>query len=187
VLANGNGSDTKLNHAPLASDENVFRVKFSVDSARVIYQSGRGSFFSGTPNHIYTVPIAGGSKVKLSNDDGDNGSSRAGGQQIFTVSTDGDYVYYLGLPRAFESAPNRLYRTSIEGSTPQRVNVKYDASGIRGYAISQNNAFAAYSAHVNNASEADLFLVSLDGREVVNDELCVPVKAKNSKLAVICL
>jgi len=132
---------------------------------------------------LYSVPINGGPPIQL------NSSLIAGGDVMasFQISAHGQRVIY----RADQDADDvfELYSVSAMGGQTTRLNADLPfGSDVEFFQLSPDGAFVVYSADQNVFDERELFAHRLTADQPPEtDELCVPIKARNGNIALICL
>jgi len=154
--------------------ENRSSVQPTNDRINVVYM---GAETTGSRD-LYSVPIAGGESQKL-NRDGDLVSD-------FQISSNSKQAVY---------SSDGLYAVPIGGgSEAQRLDtVVPNVRRILGrFSISENSEFVVYLADQDSFEQQELYMVELEQDPeppipTDSDELCIPIKAKNDKLAVVCL
>jgi len=142
------GVPTQIN-APLGSEERLTPIyQISPDSSRVIYRT-RASL-DAPDGDIYSVPIAGGSAVRLN-------TPLTSDQQIegLNFSPDSQYVWYIFLP-ATSSTVWSLYRVPVAGGTPVKID------DVGGYLISPDSQYVVY-LHTEPSAEPTLYATPLAG------------------------
>ncbi|MEQ9426339.1 MAG: FG-GAP-like repeat-containing protein [Cyclobacteriaceae bacterium] len=155
-------SQTKLNDV-LTANHDVKFIRVSEDGTRVIYLEGHGSLLQ--PNELYTVPITGGSAVKL------NGTLVAGGTvgvgttpslDHFKISQNSASVVYM----ADEDTDDvvELYSVPIAGGTPTKLNGGLVSGGnVIAFEISSDNNTVFYRADQDSDNVIELYSAPIGG------------------------
>ncbi len=151
------GIPVKLN-ADLVAGGDVFSEYYAIspDSSRVVYRADQET--DGV-DELYSVPITGGTPVKL------NADLVAGGNvhMLFFFSPDSTRVVY----RADQETDNvfELYSVPITGGTPVKLNAELTASGNVAYffEISPDGRRVVYTAKPTAVGSYELFSVPITG------------------------
>jgi len=167
------GGDVEKLNGSLVDQYRVSGFKISPDSRRVVYFG----FREGAK--LFSVPINGGTGIKL--DDLPMTAVLAGFD--YQISLDSQKIIYLADQNQrfiFE-----LYSTSITGGRVSKLNANLPfQSGVNNFQISPDGKFVVYRSDQNVFDKFELFAVELEDE---GDEFCVPIKAQNGNVAIICL
>lgn len=155
------GTAVKLN-GPLVSGGDVFGVysrgfQVSPDSLRVIYLADQEA---DEVFDLYSVPIDGGTPIKLNAPFGAHGDAWAS----FDVSPDSTRVVFHGseTPYLFE-----LYSVPIDGGTVTKLNPSLvDSGSVSAVSISSDSRHVVYLANQENFQSVELYSVPIDGGPV---------------------
>lgn len=160
--------------------EDLVRTGFTFDQsgARVVYQVINLETIPSVTN-IYSVRVAGGDNIPL--------SPTTSGQFISAL------VVHPELNRVFYIADQRhnrlfeLFSSKVAGpsSSSRLINTPFSelsANEVLGYAISNDGKFLVYLADQDTQGKRELYSVDLTA-----GSFCFPIKARNSKVATVCL
>ena len=103
------------------------------------------------------------------------------------ISADSQNVFYIADQTADSINSQELYSVPIIGGASMRVNGNLPASSqVDSFLLNASNDYVVYAAVSNLIDGIELFSSKPQETELV-DELCVPIKATNENIAVICL
>lgn len=176
VRVNG-GSVTRLNsNLPMGGDVVEVSFAFSPDSQRVVYQADQR--FDNVVE-IFSTSVSGGVPIRL------NPDLPAGGDVIFDfeIAPDSSYVVYHAELNTV--GVSELYLVPIDGGNSKRLNRALQAGADVEffYTISSTSQHIVYRADQDVFDELEVFGVEI----LSDDEFCIPIKAINDKVVVICL
>ena len=150
------------------NDSGLDAAVVSADSQWLIYAKR----VTNNVKDIYSVPITGGEPVKLYN---------ANLVQDYAISPDSQSVLYA---TRYRDVDVRLQTVPIMGGDAIVLNNGLPVSTvINNIMFSPNSEFVVYRANPNMSEEYELFAHRLKEEE----QFCLPIKAKNGSIAVICL
>ncbi len=144
----------KLNRGLVANgDVSAFRI--SADSRRVVYRADQDV---DEVSELYSVPIAGGTTVKL------NGILAAGGYVSSDFQLSGDSSRAVYRADQDTDAVNELYSVPIAGGTPTQLNGSLPVNGnVMDFEISADGARVAYRADQEIDEVRELYVVPITG------------------------
>jgi len=156
-------------------DDDVVDYKFNNSGSRVVYRARKSG-----PQELFSVRVAGGDDKRISP------PLVFGGNVLeFKISPVSDQVFYRSDQEnadVFE-----LFGSKIQG--PVSANQKFNTPLAAGtnkkvdrFAISADGRFLVYSADQQVAGRFELYSVEID-----IDGFCVPIRANNGKIALVCL
>jgi len=166
----------------LSIDQSFFtdgsNFKISQDSQRLVYQARPLSGDRGYA--LYSVSILGENVIRLN----ENVYIKQGGGFNSVISSDSQRVIYSSF-REDATGVRELYSVPIRGGQASKLNSELTFSGsVVSFAVSANGKNVVYLADQDVFGERELFALELPEDE---EELCVPIKAKNGNIALICL
>jgi Tol biopolymer transport system component len=148
------GPITKLNPPITASDGEVegSLVSFTPDSSRVVFMA---EWEINNAYELFSVPVAGGTPVRLNGDLPLNGSLSS-----FVVTPDGSQVVYVASQDS--AAATEVYVVPITGGNSVKLNDPLVAGGFVWYAqISADGSHVVYTAVQDVATQWEIFSVAL--------------------------
>jgi len=168
------------------------QYRFSPNGTHVVYEADQviGTSASSSINELYSVPVTGGSPVKLS----ETQTSGFGvADSRFGFTHDGTHVLYIADP--FEDYLDELFIVPVTGGIAQRLNADlsyFDEnntnngvdSDVDFFRVSPDDKFVMFDVEhyrrIPLVSETHVFLTRIN-ETTVDDQLCFPVKT-----AIIC-
>lgn len=155
VPLTGGGMPVKLNTNNLSGEKDVLDFKISADGQRVIYMADT---FIDEKVELFTVPISGGSAIKLNDT-----LTTAGDVLGFEISADSNWVVYQADPDG--NGAEELYSVPIAGGVQQPLNASLVTGGsVRSdYQISKNSQRVVYIADDNIVNVDELYSVPISG------------------------
>lgn len=166
-----------------------FDFQISPDGARVVYRADQNKV---DEFELFSTPITGGATPTRLNGDlaSNNTNGRGQVRRGFKISPDGTQVVYAADQNTFFKL--ELFINSIAGGNPVRLNsnLSEDSDVTSRFEISDNGQFVFYEVRTDRpGATTELYVVSIadEPNNTPNDELCVPIKGGNNKIAVICL
>jgi len=181
------GTPVKLN-SDLVFGGFVSSFSISPDSHQVVFVAAQDSLTT----EIFSTPItgAGDSPVRL-NSLLRPGESVDAGDPIIIGEGDHTRVLYSTSTGDFNGFDPDLTEGFVAPTTGSSNAIKINsglqngANGVRALLTSPDNERVIYLADQNTTGQFELFVRELF--DALNEEFCVPIKAKNGKLSVICL
>ncbi len=172
-------------------DEDMSEFQLSGDGERVVYAFGANPIGSGEiqvpATKLFEVSLAGDNRVDLT-------PSLASGEEISNIEYSPDNTQIIFQKKLSSVDANQLFRLAARGgiatpiSDPLTFRDRDSQELIQ--LVSNDGAFVVYVS----PDQKSMFAVRIadsntgdDNPENQQDELCVPVIAKNQKLALICL
>jgi Tol biopolymer transport system component len=153
------GTPVKLNGTPSPNPEApIIRYNVSSDSQYVVYRIDRGSAIG---DDLFSVPIAGGTPVKL------NGTLTSEGQvKGWEITPDGSKVIYIANQDTFNRV--ELYQVPIAGGTPVKLSGPIEAGGrVRSWEIAPDGLSVVYVGSQESPNRFELYQVPVAGGTVV--------------------
>jgi dipeptidyl aminopeptidase/acylaminoacyl peptidase len=165
------GSPVKLNGS-LVSGGDIPDLDFQVspDSSRVVYRADQDT--DGVWE-LYSVPLAGGSPVKL------NGSLVSGGDVwSFQVSPDSSRVVYNADQNTDDV--DELYSVPLAGGSPVKLNGSLvSGGGVWSFQVSPDSSRVVYRAEQDTVGVLELYVSYDDGTAPPEHRTYLPVVLKN--------
>jgi len=183
------GVISKLNSNQSFEHDGVVRHYITPDSSQVVFSADQDT---PTQNELYITPISGGETTKLNVPLQDDGNVSNISIQI---SKDGRSVFY----RADTSTDRQheIYSTNLENYAKNKINDNFSAidnDTFRFYSSTDQKFFIYEKLKPSNIGirERSLFMSCVNDNDkrctpLEEDAMCFPIKAKNNKVAVICL
>lgn len=170
--------DTITTEELLGSD-----FKISSNSQYVVYTVYEDKYVR-TVEH-FSVPIIGGASTKLSTGTYTRGVSGAS----YEISPDSQRVIFnVHTEYTVPDLDVYIYSVPIAGGTITQLNddLSYGAA-VEDNLLSQNGEFIVYRADQDEYGSVELFAHRLkETEDEVEDELCIPIKASNGAITVVC-
>lgn len=185
VNMNG-GANRRLNRSlPTLGDVSTI-FKITPNSELVVYLAD--AIRDGVVD-LFFVPVSGGASRRI------NAQLQNGGNvsNDFKLSSDSLRVVYradLNTNNAIEIFTSPLDRSGLSQrlnrTLPNNDNNARTAD-INRFEISNNGAFVIYQGEQDEINRTEVFAVGFPEIPPITDDLCVPVKTTNDRVAVICL
>lgn len=164
------GMTSKIN-LPLQPNHHVINHRITPDGTRVVYVVGTlpiDPYSNPKYTDLYSVPIAGGTSIKLNGTLDPNGNGLNYG---FRISPDSQYVVYKGDQETVSDTLYQLYSVRTDGSTPSvklnglllPADSVYTPDVKNDYMITPDSKGVLYRAETTNFGLADLFSVPING------------------------
>lgn len=176
----GFSSTLKLNDLPSAGSSYPPNATITPDGKTVIYSTA-----TGTAQSIYALPVS----PFVPNNGVLLHSNPFTESEVVAVSPNSEQVIYrqrlLG-GGIFNRYPS-IFVNDTKGGNAHQINVNpinTTVSIIDSLEITKNSEFAVYLGQEVSGAAQELFAVRISEAD---DELCMPIKASNGKIAVICL
>ena len=167
----------------LADNDDVVSYEFNQSGSRVVYLARVSN-----SQQLRSVRIFGGDDLPLNPPLAIN----ANVLKDYRTSPSSDRVFYRA--DQINSTVFELFSTEIEGPITSNVRLNtgfltLSEQDVFGFQISPDGKFLVYRADQDRDQQFELFAVNLEdnGDFEENDTVCVPIKARNGNLAVICL
>ncbi len=172
-------------------DEDMSELQLSGDGERVVYAFGANPIGSGEiqvpATKLFGVSLAGDNRVDLT-------PSLASGEEISNIEYSPDNTQIIFQKKLASVDANQLFRVAARGGIATPISDPLTFRDRDGQEliqlISNDGAFVVYVS----PDQKSMFSVRIadsntgdDNPENQQDELCVPVIAKNHKLALVCL
>lgn len=153
------GANTKLNGTIVSGGDVSFgagkRFQISPNSQTVVYLADQD--IDGTPE-LYSVPIGGGSVVKL------NGTlAGTDGVRAFKISPDGQFVVYVA--DELDNFDDELYSVPIGGGASTKISQPDIGIGdvFTTFQISSDSQWVVYVANADDSSDNEIYSVPIQG------------------------
>lgn len=175
------GDPQQLSRLSPFSGVGVAGVAISPDSQTVVLITGT-AFPDLIPGRLLSsVPITpsnGNTHTTLSPLFFDTGNLR--------ISPDGKRVIFAAAEQESEGPEFELFSVLLDGSNFTKLNdeLPFGGAEVNSFQISPDGAFVVYHADQDVFDEDELFAHRLTQPD---SEICIPIRAKNGKLAVVCL
>jgi len=174
------GSATKLSPDGFSG---ISSFAISANSEQVVFLANQGDDIQ----ELYSTPINGGNVAKINTP-----ITNANQSFLFNFQITADSQRVIYKHPILTDEIHELFSAPINGGTQTKLNDDLPFNGdVDSFKISPDGSFVVYQADQDVFDEIELFAHRLidDNDEDVeqNDDLCVPVKASNGKIALICL
>jgi hypothetical protein len=172
------GIALKLN-PDLVSGGEVYDFVISANSQRVIYRADQDI---DERIELYSVSTTGGLSAQLNLELVALGNV----SNDYKISSDSQYVVY----RADQDVVNfiELYSVPILGGTVTKLNEPLSpGTDVNSFNISGNSDIVVYLADQDALNELEIFAHRLTAEAAPDEAFCVPIRASNGNIALICL
>ena len=168
----------RLTNLPLGNRE-IKNFYFSPDGSRVVY---KGEMINDNQADLFSVSINGGESIKL-NPDLENDQDVAD----YRITPNGAYTLFeIGSDNGRQIDGGLFAIPTAGGDLIQVHDNLINGGTITSFTISEQGNQVVYLADIENSGTRELYLFELPELPT-EDEICLPIKAKNNSIAVICL